>query len=165
MKYLRRAAHQEAYNEAAEDCLSWVKDVRLKRARAKKEAVLQHQFGKFCANFQGAMKRETFWKHWMEIRKELASKYEAEIVCAVEEWEKKARGIWTGEIPEEDLEDAEEDEQGSEDGQGGFGIDVRPGFVAGSRARSASHRSTWRKGCPGRVQTFQPWQSRRGGDP
>ena len=32
MKYLRRAAHQEAYNEAAEDCLAWVKDVRLKRA-------------------------------------------------------------------------------------------------------------------------------------
>ena len=82
-------------------------------------------------------------EHWMEIRKELASKYEAEIVCGVEEWEKKARGIWTGEIPEEDVEDAEGDEQGSEDGQGGTvaGAAVA-GAVLGSSSKEKRRRSS-----------------------
>ena len=91
------------------------------------------------------MKRETFWKHWTEIRKELAGKYDAEISSAVEAWEKKARGIWTGEISEEDLEDAEEqgDDQGSEDGQGGLvaGAAVA-GMVVGSSSKEKRRRSS-----------------------
>ena len=63
----------------------------------------------------------------------------------MEAWEKTARGIWTGEITKEDLEEAEEQEedQGSEDGQGGMVAGAAlAGAVLGSRSKEKRRRSS-----------------------
>ena len=119
MRLYRRAAHQKAYEEAAEDCLKWVSKVRRERAEARLEALLQHRFKEFRDWFKGELSDELFWSHWNSMRREIAGQYKSEIVAAQEKWEERSQASWEGcsEAKEEvEEETKDEEEKAQEDG-------------------------------------------------